>query len=246
MRRTNLVVVVALLVLGALPARAQSSGRGFLFREPLFSVTLRGGWAGANAKSDLFAFTTDQLTLNKGDFSSGSFGVDGAFRLRTGTHAVLSLGAASAKKRSEFRDFVDNNELPIEQTTSFTRVPITLSVKQYLMSTGRPIGRFAWIPARVSPFVGAGGGGMYYRFHQTGDFIDFQTMDVFPSQFESSGWTSTAHVMAGVDYSLAARFALTLEARYLWSSAPLSNDFSGFNKLDLSGLATSAGLTVRF
>ena len=97
------------------------------------------------------------------------------------------------KRRSEFRHFIDNNDQPIEQTTTFRRVPITIGVKQYLTSTGRSIGKFAWIPSRFAPYVGAGGGTMFYSFRQDGDFIDFQTNDVFPSYYASSGWTGTAY-----------------------------------------------------
>jgi hypothetical protein len=250
MSRHRTILTLALVAFAAIPSAgdAQSGGRGFFFREPRASLTLRTGWAGARARSDLFTFTTEQLTLNRGDFSSASLGADVALRVLARTNVVFSLGFADANRESEFRDFVDNNELPIEQTTSFVRVPITLGVKQYLMSTGRSVGKFAWIPARIAPYVGAGGGLMYYRFHQTGDFIDFASpaMNVLPLQFLSSGWTRTAHALAGLDYSLGPRFALTAEARYLWSSAPLSRDFSGFQRLDLSGLATTAGLMVRF
>jgi hypothetical protein len=52
--------------------------------------------------------------------------------------------------------------------------------------------------------------------------------------------------MAGVDYALGPRFAITTEARYLWSNAELSQDFSGFQPLDLSGLSTTVGLSIRF
>ena len=74
----------------------------------------------------------------------------------------------------------------------------------------------------------------------------FQTLAVFHSLYLSDGWTRTEHVMAGVDYSIDERFALTTEARYLWASAALSRDFSGFQNLDLSGYATTVGLSVRF
>ena len=87
---------------------------------------------------------------------------------------------------------------------------------------------------------------MYYKFRQAGDFINFETTDVFPSLYESKGWTSTTHVMAGLDYSLGPRFALNTEARYLWSNAELSQDFDGFAPLDLSGLSTTLGLSIRF
>jgi hypothetical protein len=239
-------VLLVALAASPLTARAQDAGNGFLFGAPMGSFTLRGGWALARAHSDLFAFTTEQLTLDRGDFSSPDIEGDLAFRVAARTDVVVSTGLSGMNRRSEFRHFIDNNDLPIEQTTTFVRVPITLGVKQYLTSTGRSIGRFAWIPSRAAPYVGGGGGVMYYKFRQDGDFIDLQTMNVFPSIYASDGWTRTAYATAGLDYSLGPRFALTTEARYLWSNAELSRDFSGFEHLDLSGLSTTVGLAVRF
>ena len=227
-------------------ARAQDMGNGFLFGAPSGSVAVRGGWAVARAGSDLFSFTTDQLTLKRGDFSSPSGDFDLAFNVTPQTQIVASVSAAIRSKRSEFRHFIDNNDLPIEQTTNFVRVPITIGVRRYLTSTGRSIGKFAWIPSRFAPYVGAAGGVMYYRFRQSGDFVDFKTMDVFASQYESDGWSATANVQTGLDYSISARFALTGEARYVWAKAPLSQDFSGFQSLDLSGFSTSIGVAVRY
>lgn len=245
-RHTGLTLILA--ALGTIPCagRAQDHGAGFLFHEPRTSLTVRTGWAAASARSDLFAFTTQQLTVNRGDFSSLAFGAGVAWRLWSRTSIDFSLDVSHAKRSSEFRDFEDNNHLPIQQSTSFSRVPLTVGVKQYLMPPGRSVGRFAWIPSRVVPFIGAGAGLMYYRFHQSGDFVDFQTMDVFPAQFTSQGWTPTGHALAGVDYAIGPRLMLTGETRYVWSSASLSQDFSGFQRLDLSGLATTAGISVRF
>jgi outer membrane protein W len=240
-------VISALAVASLAPVvPAQDMGNGFLFGAPTGSFVVRGGWAMARAGSDLFSFTTNQLTLNRGDFSSPSGDIDLAFNVTPQWQIVASGSVAITNRRSEFRHFEDNNNLPIEQTTSFSRVPLTLNVKRYLTSTGRSIGRFAWIPSRFAPYVGIGGGVMHYRFRQSGDWIDFKTMDVFPSEYESDGWAPTANVQTGVDYSLNARFALTGEARYVWSNAPLSQDFQGFQKLDLSGFSTSIGVAVRF
>jgi len=240
-------VISALAVASLAPVvPAQDMGNGFLFGAPTGSFVVRGGWAMARAGSDLFSFTTNQLTLNRGDFSSPSGDIDLAFNVTPQWQIVASGSVAITNRRSEFRHFEDNNNLPIEQTTSFSRVPLTLNVKRYLTSTGRSIGRFAWIPSRFAPYVGIGGGVMHYRFRQSGDWIDFKTMDVFLSEYESDGWAPTANVQTGVDYSLNARFALTGEARYVWSNAPLSQDFQGFQKLDLSGFSTSIGVAVRF
>jgi hypothetical protein len=239
------VLLIALAV-SPISANAQDAGRGFLFGAPAGSLTLRGGWALARAQSDFFAFTTENLTLNRGDFSSPAIDGDLAFRVASRTDVVISSGLSGINRRSEFRHFIDNNDRPIEQTTTFRRVPITIGVKQYLTSTGRSIGRFAWIPSRVAAYVGAGGGTMFYTFRQEGDFIDFRTNDVFSSTYASDGWAATGYGAAGLDYSIGPRFALTTEARYSLSSAQLSRDFSGFGHLDLSGLSTTVGLTVRF
>jgi len=240
------VSVLAALVMVPIVGQAQDNGKGFLFGAPSGTFAVRAGWAMPRAKSDLFAYTTENLSLNRGDFSSPVIEADLGFRASSRTEIVVSSGISGVNRRSDFRKFQDNAGHPIEQSTSFRRVPVTLGVKQYLTSTGQSIGRFAWIPSRVAPYVGVGGGVMYYKFRQAGDFINFQTNDVFPSIYESAGWTGTGHAMAGVDYSLGPRFALTTEARYLWSKAELSNDFSGFERLDLSGLSTTIGLSIRY
>ena len=55
---------ILLALVSALPSLAtgQSSGDGFLFGKPQGSVALTVGYAGANAKSDIFSFTSRQLT----------------------------------------------------------------------------------------------------------------------------------------------------------------------------------------
>ena len=84
---------------------------------------------------------------------------------RANEHAVRFRFSQSTTP-SEFRDYVDNNRQPIQQTTEFRRLPLTGSLKAYLSKTGRSIGHFAWIPSRYAPYVGGGGGAMWYRFRQ--------------------------------------------------------------------------------
>ena len=115
----------------------------------------------------------------------------------------------------------------------------------YLAQPGRSIGKLAWIPSKVVPWVGAGGGMMYYRFLQQGDFVDFKTTNVFPSSFESSDWTYTYQGMGGADISLSPHVALRADARYLWAKAQLSRSFTGFDRIDLSGAQATLGLTYR-
>ena len=234
------------LALLAVPLRAQTSGDGFLFRPPRVSLTLRGGWDGAAANGDIFSFATSQLTLGRNDFRGPFGGLDLAISVHPRLDLTLSTSLSATKAPSEFRHWVDLNNLPIEQTTSLRRAPVTLGFRAYLMPRGQSVGQFAWVPARFSPYVGAGGGVMWYRFRQQGDFIDFQTTNVFFDDFQSSGSTPTANAAVGFDYSLTPHLALNAEGKYNWAKAKLGTDFSGFGRINLSGYMTTLGLSVRF
>jgi len=133
---------------------------------------------------------------------SATLGANVAIQVTPLLDIAFDVAYAGAARRSEFRRWVDQNNRPIEQTTFFRRVPVTLSVKRYLTPRGRSIGRFAWVPARRATYVGIGAGMMWYAFRQVGDFVDFQTLKVFPDAFQSSAWTPVVHALAGVDVAL--------------------------------------------
>jgi outer membrane protein W len=238
-------VVVAGMLAAAPPARAQRSGDGFLFRAPSGSFVLRAGLADPSARSDIFGFVTNELTLRKSDFRG--LALSGELQARVGDRLDLVFGAAwsGSRHRSEYRNFVDNNNLPIEQTTSFERLPVTVGVRYFLVPPGQSVGHLAWVPNRYAPYLGAGVGVMWYQFRQTGDFIDMNTMNVFADSYRSADWTITAHVNAGVDVSVSPRTFVTAEARYSWARASLGSDFVGFDRIDLSGLTLSLGVGFR-
>lgn len=247
------VIARAITVAGALGLAAgqavgqESSGRGFLFGAPSGTFSLRLGYAGANAGSDVFSFVTNELTLRRGDFGAFSYGADLSISVAPRVDIVVSADAGGMQKQSEFRDWQDNSGNPIQQTTSFSRDTYSVSGKYYLRAAGRSLGRLAWVPAAYAPWVSVGVGRTLYNFSQKGDFVDFNNGNsVFPDAFKSSQWATTMQVGGGVDWNLNQRFALTTQAKYLWGQADLQPDYSGFNPIDLSGLGLSAGLTFRF
>jgi opacity protein-like surface antigen len=243
----RLVAALALAGTAAASAGAQSAGNGFLFEQPTGSLTLRGGYAHANANSDIFSFSTDELTLDKSDFSGPIFGADISFRVAPRIDIVLGTSYAGTSTQSSYRDLVDENSAEITQTTDFRRVPVMASVRAYLTSRGRSVGRFAWVPTRFAPYVGVGGGAMWYEFSQHGEFVDHDDGNhIFTSEFSSSQWTPAAQGMVGLDFSITPRIALTGEAKYIWAKGTLDDTFTGFDKIDLSGLSTTIGLTYRY
>src|SRR5206468_2898528 len=86
----------------------------------------------------------------------------------------------------------------------------------------------------IAADVGAGGGLLWYRFRQAGDFIDFASSNsrIYSATTESSGWTAEGHAFAGIDYSLSPRLALTGESRYTFGRGPVSSDYVGFQRID--------------
>ena len=128
---------------GASALRAQSAGDGFLFKQPRATLAVRGGYALASASSDIFSFTTNQLTIKRRDFSALTFGTDLAIRLNRRFDVTFSASYAGEKTPSEFRNWVDQNNLPIQQTTKFVRVPLIAGLKAYLTPRGRAIGKYA-------------------------------------------------------------------------------------------------------
>ena len=141
-------LALSVVAVGSRPLAAQAgSGDGFLFRAPQGGFSLRLGVARPSAQSRVFEFTSDQLTVNRGDFIGMSGAMD--WDVTITRRLAFQIGAAFSAREagSEYRDFVDNNDLPIEQRTRFRRVPLTTVLKLYLSSPGRSLGRFAWVPS---------------------------------------------------------------------------------------------------
>jgi len=245
-RAAILFAVVAATLAAARPARAQDSGDGFRFGRPSGSWSLRGGFAMPSAGSDVFSFTSTTFTVNRSDFRSFDYGADLAFTISPRLDIVLDIAHSGTVRGSEYRAFEDNNHLPIQQNTTFQRTPVTVNARYYLTPRGRQIGRYAWVPITLVPYVGAGVGAMNYGFDQTGDFIDFTTLAVGPDALHSTGCAPMAQAFAGAEWSMGPGWALRTEARYVTSSATMSSDYVGFQKIDLSGFTTSVGFFVRF
>lgn len=241
------LVIAALVAVIAPVAQGQDSGSGFLFQQPMGSFTVRGGYAHATAGGDLFSFVTNTLTLNKGDFSGPTLGADLALRVAPQLDVVFGTSYSGTSTASNYRHLVDQNNAEIRQVTDMKRVPLMVSLRGYLTSQGRSVGRFAWVPSRFAPYVGVGAGAMWYAFNQHGDFVDYQNNNsVFTSDLTSSRWTPAAQAMAGIDVTLTPRMALTGETKYIYAKGTLDQSFTGFKSIDLSGLSTTIGLTFRY
>ncbi|MDA1183762.1 MAG: hypothetical protein O2930_03840 [Acidobacteria bacterium] len=243
--------LLALLLIASLSgvgvAGAQPQGDpDFLFERPQGSVSVRGGWLFEREGSDLFTFVQEQLTVEPNDFDAPTLALDVGIAVASRTEAVFGVEFGGGTVRSEYRDLVDNDRLPITQATRLRQANLSASLKLALTPRGRDIGTIAWVPSAATPYVGAGAGALWYEFQQTGDFVDFLDLSVFSDTFRSTGWAPSAHVFAGVDVKLSRRLFLTGEGRYLWARAELGPDFASFKPIDLTGFKLTAGISYLF
>ena len=218
----------------------------FLFGRPRAFVGVAGGWLLASQSGDIFDLTRNLLTVEEGNFDTAVFRFETGWSLGPRLDVVAQVGFSRATIPSEYRDFVDDRDLPIVQTTQLTQVPVGGSARLWLTPRGREVGRFAWVPSRVSVYTGVGGGALWYEFAQFGDFVDFVDFSIFTDELHSSAWTASGHVLAGASISLTRQLFLGVEARYRWAATPLSGDFVGFDNISLSGVQPTVGIEFVF
>jgi hypothetical protein len=246
MKTSGRVLTRFLLALGlASPGLVQAQD-GFLFKPPAVTFSLRAGSLIPQSNDALYKFLTQELTLQRKDFTGFTIGADAAIRLNDRADLVLGASHARSSASSEFRDWVGEDDLPIAQTTSMTRTPLTAGLRFFPVLRGQRVGEHAWVPAGVSPYLGASGGLVVYSLEQTGEFLDQDTNEIFDDRFYSSGAGPLGQVFAGIEYWPRTRFGVTLEARYLWGSASLDEDFAEFANIDLRGAQLMAGFSTRF
>ena len=228
-------------------ASAAAPSPDFMLGRPRGSIGVRGSMLFASANSDIYDFVTDVLAIEKSDFNTGSFAFEAGYSLTPRVDILATVDLNGVNKPSDYRDWEDNRGLPIQQTTELKQRNFTASLKYSLLPRGRAISRLAWIPRTFMPYVGAGAGYGNYEFRQNGDFVDFDNANrVFTDTFTSRGWAPTFHVLGGTDIRVYRHLLLSLDARYAWQKATLSNDFIDFEPIDLGGFRFGAGIHVAF
>ena len=233
---------------GEVSAQVNNDGMkaDFLFQEPKRYLGFRIGIFSPEADSDLFNMVTEQLTLNKSDFRTWDFGIDIGFSPTERIDLVFSLDHSTHSKNSEFRDYVDEQELPITQSTEFSQTPLTAGIKYLFIPRGRQVGQYSWVPSTIVPYVIGGAGFLRYEFSQYGDFVDFSILEIFSAAFESSGSPFTYYLGGGTEINISKSAYINLGFRYYWADDGLDNDFSGFDPIELGGYRLTAGIQWHF
>src|SRR5438874_10987602 len=122
-------IALAAVILAALATPARGQSPDFLFGKPKGSVAFRSGWFFARAGSDLFTFVQNQLTVDRKDFNAPAMIFDVDVPVKGRLSAVAGFEFNGSSEDSEYRHFVDNNRLPITQTTELRELNLSYGMK---------------------------------------------------------------------------------------------------------------------
>ncbi len=176
---------------------------------------------------NLFAFDIS-------DFNNGTVGAEWLVGLGDHFDVGVGLGFYQRTVLSVYNDFIDFDGTEIEQDFRLRVVPVTATVRVL------PFGRTA-----VQPYFGVGLGLFNWRYSEVGEFVDFDTFDIFRDRYVAEGNDIGAIILGGVRFPVGDKFSVGGELKYQSSTGTVGIDQGFLNeRIDLGGLSTQ--FTVGF
>ena len=183
---------------------------------------------------------TDALVFHIGEFGSGHF--FGEWNLGFGKHIELGFGTGYSRQTvpTIYRDVVDKKTgAEIRQNLRLQMIPVTAVVRFF------PFGG----PGDVQPYVGAGVGVVHYRYSEFGNFVDTDTLEIFPDQFTATGNAPTGLFLGGIRFPIGGDvYSLSIEGRFVHAVGDTGGIDNGFldDKIDMSGGLLNVSFHVHF
>jgi len=170
------------------------------------------------------------------DFDDDRLGVTFTHMRSERWGVMFTASAHEGQQTTSFIDFVDFDGSDIFHTTTLETSDIGVGIVYYILRRD----------AIVAPYVGAGGGFYFYDLREEGDFIDFDTFDIFSGSFTGSGDTFGLWAIVGLEIPITTSFSIFGEARWHDATADLEDDFRDFGEIDLGGRELTVGASFRF
>ena len=245
LRLRNVGLALALLIMAA-PASAQvvhsvQLGAGFVFPRGLDSRDDNDVLVRNIIGESLPAIPSlsDALAFEVNDFQTGQ--LFGEWNVAFGDHIEVGAGLGFYRKTvpTVYLELVDDSEFEIEQQLRLRVVPVT-GVVRFL-----PLGR----PGDVQPYVGAGLSVLNFAYTERGDFVDGETLEVYPERYHASGTTLGGLLLGGVRFPLGGDiYGFGIEGRYQFGTGDTGGVEEGFlaDKIDLGATQLNFTFLIRF
>ena len=223
---------VALLVL-AWAATAHAQQQSVTFGVGYFAV--RG--EDARLVDDVIVENLGLFAFDLKQFNGGTVGGEWVVPIGEYFETGVGVGFYQRTVPSVYTDFVDVDGTEILQDFRLRVVPVSATVR--LLPTGRRSG--------VEPYVGGGLALLSWRYAEFGEFVDFDTFDLFRDRFVATGTDVGPLAVGGVRVPVGDHFAVGGELRYQWGSGVVGVENGFLNeRVDLGGLTSQVTFSVRF
>jgi len=227
-----LALGIAIASLASFNAEAQGNWRPGDFGSWRFYMGIFEPEANSQFWDDYFI----DFTGSPSDFQDLVFGTD--YLWRTSGNGGLLFGASyyEGKSTLAYQDWVDADGQDISHTSSLRLSDLTAA---YVLRFGA---------SSLRPYLGGGGGLLWWQFREEGYFIDFtdDELPIFFGNYRADGLTWELFALVGLDFRLSHNWSFFFEGRYRWSEDEMGGDFSGFGTIDLSGGQMVGGFSYNF
>ena len=224
------MLAVGLLFVGSGSAHAQQS---LVLNLGQFSV--RG--EDTRVADDVLLENLSLFAFDVRDFNNGTAGAE--WLIGAGEYFDAGLGAGFYQRTvpSVYTDFINENGSEIFQEFRLRVVPLTATIRVL------PFGR----NTAVEPYFGVGVGLFDWRYSEVGEFIDFDTFDVFRDRFTARGRDVGGLMLGGLRVPFSDRFSAGIEVRYQSATGRVGIDQGFLNeRIDLGGIASQVTFQVGF
>lgn len=243
------------------------------FSDGAFSFRLGYYWP--RAKSDLWNIEFQNMTFDKRDFETVTFGLSYEYFMTREVSLVFAADFYSRERFGIYRDWVGYNidgfdyafpfkyydgDFDISHSFRTSIVPLQASIK--LMPFGRR--------AAIIPYIGGGVSFFLWSVDLHGDMVDFTDQyvyadpdlgdvdiyGVYPTDArQETKLTVGFHAFAGITIPIARRVAIEAEFKYFYGKGGFSasdsdrgdfTGFAGFQSFDLGGYQASVGINFWF
>lgn len=233
--RFSLLIITAVALFGA---ATSAEAQGSWMSADAGSVRFKLGLFEPAADSSYWDEKFEIWTGEPQNLRDLAWGIDGLWMFTPTTGLKLGSLFYDGNARQAYREWVDSEGRSVAHWTELKTSELTLAFVY------RPLtGSF------VRPYVGVGGGFVFWQLTESGDFIDFGVDDgeIFTATYRDEGSDPIAFVEVGFDVFAWPQWTFFVEGRLSTGDASLGGGFADLDqRLDLSGGSLYAGFAKLF
>ena len=140
---------------------------------------------------DVLVNNLDFLAFELDDFGTASYNGEWEFPLAEHLNASVGIGLTNKSVPSVYADFVEDDFSEIEQDLKLRIVPFTATIRFLPLRRDAP----------VQPYIGGGVGLFWWRYTETGEFVDFDST-IFRETYIGDGAAAGPVILGGVRFGL--------------------------------------------